>query len=281
MNRIELNQPDADYRAAVGVNSSSLRHALRSLAHYRQAVDHPKPRTAAMTLGTALHALVLMPQQFGDLIAVMPPDAPTRQSKAGKDWHAEFAAAAAGKDVISFADFETVNAMAQAVAAHDIAAGLLEDCAHREASLYWTDETSGLPCKARADALSDDFRVLLDLKTSADAREEQFARSAFEYGYHTQAAHYVDGVLHACDVQPLYAWIVVENEPPHGVAVYSASPSLLNIGREDCDLALSLIAEATVSGKWPGYPVGIRPLTLPAWAVKARIRKASGIDYAT
>jgi exodeoxyribonuclease VIII len=280
MSQLILDQSDADYRAAVGVNSSSLKHALRSLAHYRHAVDHPKPSSAAMRFGTLVHTLVLQPATFNATVAVMPEDAPTRQSKAGKEWHEAFAAEAAGKLIVTVQDVIEATAAANAIFSHDIAAGLLEDCEHREASIFWTDETSGLPCKARADALSDDCRVLLDLKTTPDAREDEFARSAWSYGYHTQAAHYVDGVLHACDVQPLYAWIVVESEPPHGVAVYSASPSLLNIGREDCDAALAAIAEATRSGRWPGYPVNIKPLTLPAWAVKARIRRASGIDYA-
>ena len=52
MGRIVAGVDFAKYRAAAGVNVSSLKDIARSPLHYRYAKDNPKPTTAAMSLGT-------------------------------------------------------------------------------------------------------------------------------------------------------------------------------------------------------------------------------------
>jgi hypothetical protein len=266
-----LDQPDDDYRAEVGINSSSLHHALRSAGHYRYAKDHPKPGTDAMVLGQAVHILLLTPELESQRIAVLPDDAPNRRSNAGKQWHEDWQRRTEGKFILEPARMQLARDVADRVRSHGIAGPLLDDCAYREVSFYWTELATGLPCKSRLDGLSRDYRLIVDLKTTADAREDAFARSAWDYRYDLQAAHYVDGVLAVKNIQPLYCWIAVETEPPFGVGVYSAAPQLLNIGDEDRDHAMRLINECSRTGQWPLYAETVRPLNLPHWAIRARL----------
>ena len=271
MSTLVLDQSDDDYRAAVGINSSSLHHALRSAGHYRYAKDHPRAPSEQMVLGQAIHILLLTPHLENERLAVLPDDAPTRRSNAGKQWHEDFERRTAGKFIMEPARMQLARDIAERVRSHSIAGSLLEDCALREVSLYWTELATGLPCKARLDALSADYRLIVDVKSTSDAREDPFARSAFDYRYDIQAAHYVDAVLSVKSVQPLYCWIVVETDPPHGCAVYSAAPQLMNIGDEDRDSALRVINDCSRTGQWPLYVENVRPLNLPHWAIRARL----------
>jgi len=55
---------NAEYHALTAIGHSSIVKAMRSPAHYKEAVDNPKAPTPAMELGTAVHAAILEPENF-------------------------------------------------------------------------------------------------------------------------------------------------------------------------------------------------------------------------
>src|SRR3546814_14183693 len=61
-----------------------------------------------------------------------------------------------------------------------------------EVTLRWTDEATGLQCKARADRWNRLRRYMADLKTTDDASERGLGRSGVKYGYDVTPAHYCE-----------------------------------------------------------------------------------------
>ena len=259
--RLIESMPEAEYRAAAGVPFSQLHRIDRSPAHTLVRVTP----TAAMELGSAAHVAILEPERFDALYAACP--RVDRRTKAGKAEAEAFEAANAGKRIIDAADHANVLRMREAVYANPMLARYLRAPHVTEASMFWTDELTGLALKGRADWISR-RGVLLDLKTSDDASVERFERSMATYHYHAQLAYYADG-LAACGVPVSVVLIVaVEKEPPYGVAVYAIDEQSLDAGRIENRQRLKRWAECEKAGQWPGYPPHVQTITLPMWKLK-------------
>ena len=162
---------NAAYHAHPAVSKSHLDLIARSPLHYwARYLDpdrQPLEPTPAMRLGTALHTHVLERSRWDEEIAVAPQC--DRRTKAGKEAFASFEANAAGKTVITCDDAEVVMAMGRSVMRHPGAAMLLGLPGKAETTHIWTDVATGLQCKCRPDWLTDDGRLLVDLKTTEDA----------------------------------------------------------------------------------------------------------------
>ena len=81
MGRIVAGVPFGNYRAAAGVNVSSLKEFNRSPLHFKHARENPKPTTSAMSLGTAAHCATLEPERFAAEFVTW-----TGGRRAGKEW---------------------------------------------------------------------------------------------------------------------------------------------------------------------------------------------------
>jgi exodeoxyribonuclease VIII len=90
-------EPDADYRAAHGLNWSRLKVLDKSPLHYKHAIDHPRADTPALSLGRAFHAALLEPDRYAAEFRVWP------GSRAGRVWEAVQANLSADR-VVFFAD---------------------------------------------------------------------------------------------------------------------------------------------------------------------------------
>lgn len=233
-------------------------------ARYRWATDHPEPPAASRVfdVGTAAHRLVL--GAGPDLVRI---DADKWLSKAVK---AEVAAVrAAGAVPLKPAEFEQVHAMAAALRRHPIAAALLA-AGIPEQSLFWVDPETGVWRRARIDWLPDATSrrriVIPDYKSCESASPEELRRAIYNYGYHLQAAAYIDAaqaVGHAADAA--FVLIAQEKTPPYLVTVVQPDPAAVDIGRDQNRRALELYAECTGTGRWPGYTDDVAEIALPGW----------------
>ena len=267
-----LGLSNADYHSMTSVSSSQLKTILRSPAHYHAAYLAGAPRkepTASMVLGSLTHTLFLEPEQFNSEYIIAPAwDARTKEGKAVRD---AFLAAAEGKTVITQEQHDTARMMAKALRGHAINEAMTDG--HAEASIFWTDDQTGLACRIRPDyhiAPSDVWPagLIIDVKTTDDARPEAFARTCVTYGYDLSAAMYCDGFQthYGTDEPPLFLLLVVERDAPHAVACYECSPEMLDKGSEKYRKALDLLTICRLSEEWPGYDSGIQLLNLPKWA---------------
>jgi exodeoxyribonuclease VIII len=277
-----------DYHAIDAVSPSKLKVLKRSPLHYFDkylASDREKQKpTDAMKKGTALHTAVLEPELWDSTIAVKPEDAPNRPTekqlvqpaKTGtkahdawldacsrRDWWAEFDKKSAGKLLISPGDADEVRRMADSVRRHPAASFLLEMPGRREASYTWTDPATGLQCKTRPDYHTEDRRIVVDLKTTIDAKRNEFSRSIVNYDYHVQSAWNIDAIG-----AEQFITIAVESSRPYCVAVYPASDALIAAGRRRYEEAMETLAECISSGIWPGYGDEIQEaIDLPEWCL--------------
>jgi hypothetical protein len=253
--------PADRYHAHPAIGSSNLRAALRSPLHYQASKAGLVEQTPAMRLGTLAHTATLEPERWASEYAcAVRGDGRTKAIREARE-----AQEASGKEIVNPADYDTASLIAEAVRAHPVAADILSRIQHVERSYFWTDEATGLACKCRPDFECTDADG--DLKTTADASPNAFARSVASYLYHLQNSFYVRGMrgAHPLDSTRPFFFVAAEKTPPYAVAVYELDRSAIAQGWALVRKALDTIAMCQADGRFPGYE-GIRVLGLPAWA---------------
>lgn len=271
MSRLIPDMPEADYFSAPGLSQSGAKLLLDCPARYRWEQDHRR-ESDAFDLGHAVHAKVL---GKGAPIAVIPP---TGRTKAEQVAHREAKeqARAEGKTPVTPEQAAQVDAMAEAVLAHDEARALFEREGQAEMSMFWTEtatlgwDTHDVPARGRIDWLTTNngAPLAVDLKTSARSSAPIPWRSAvLDYGYDVQAAAYDRGYqATAGDPLPM-CHVVVEKAEPHIVAVYAPMPAdYLARGERRWLEAVEIYARCTTENDWPARPGLSHYPPLPAWA---------------
>jgi len=258
----------ADYCQLDAVNASSLKAAAVSAADYHYDLTHERPDTAAMAKGRAIHCATLEPDEFPRRYTVW------SAARRGKDWLAfEEGATDAGLEILTQAEYADVLATRDAVRAHPVAACYL-DWGDAERTITWTDEATGLPCKARLDFLNE---CVVDLKTSRDIGDHSFSRTTHDLLYHMSAAHYLNGIKAVTGVDHPFVFIAVESNPPHDVRVGPLSEDAIYCGEQEAARLLRLVADCTASGEWPGAFPDEDTFDLPAWYYAEEERKLEGL----
>lgn len=249
-------------------NHSMLRHFQRSAAHAAYYMAHPDEGSVAKDRGTTTHVACLEPDRFiATYVAAPKIDKRTNVGKA--EWR-DFQAQHEGKTIVPQEEYDLAGAMAAAVWKHPTAAEILRGGV-KEASTAWRDPDTGAPCKMRTDHLGSmgEWSFIVDLKTSRNASRRSFERDVYNFGYHQQAAMYLDGATAVRPRSRKYAFVVVESEPPHCVAVYELDEEAINLGRDEYKAHLRAYVECVKSGAWPGYAEGMDYVSVPTWAFKA------------
>lgn len=244
-----------DYDSLPYVNKSTLWEMRKSPLHYWHLMhDTPKKDTPAMKFGRAVHSRLLQPESFGTEFAVAPEcDRRTTQGKA--IWKELMES---GKEVISQDDMDTILAMEAEFAA--VAKKYLAG-AETEKPLIWTDNESGVKCKGRLDAITDDY--VIDYKTTTDASTDAFRREALRYGYDLQAAMYLEAAR-ANGYHPQgFIFIAQEKSAPYLINVLHAGDAFLDRGAWIMRDLLAKYKECSEKDIWPGY--GVNDLILAEW----------------
>jgi hypothetical protein len=263
------------------VSKSGLDKIAKSPAHYHYHylnTDRPqKEETPALRLGSAIHCAVLEPDAFArryaflndaEIVAEIGGANPRATGKY-KAWKAAVELENVDKVVLSAAEYQQCQAMRAAVWAHPMAAKLLSAPGPVEQTYLFTDAASGAACKIRPDKIAriDEDIYIVDLKSTEDASEREFGRSAFTYGYHKQGAFYLDGYHAATAGKPeAFVLIAVEKTAPFNVGVYFLDDEAVALGRTQYGENCKTYAECTKTGHWPGYGHDVNNLKLPAYA---------------
>jgi hypothetical protein len=257
--------PASEYHALDRISVHGLMLVDRSPAHFMASKITPRAATPAQQLGTMAHLAVLEPAEFTRLVVVAPEC--DRRTNAGKAAWAEFQASLPADALIATQEqYDAIRRMADAVRANPFAAALLSD-GIAEASLLWTDEETGVACKARPDWICSGHAALVDIKTAADASPDAFAKAAGSWRYHVQDAWYTSAALACGFGQRTFVFVVVETEPPHAVALYTLDEQSQHAGHVRARRALERYAECRKTGHWPAYAEEIKSLTIPKWAL--------------
>ena len=265
MSDLELHTlPDEEYFAAPRASNSLLSELRKSPAHLQHAIAHPPEPTPAMRLGTAFHVATLEPRNFDE--SWVRGSELSGRTKEGKAARAELEEKYDFDKILKPDDYDTVCEMRESVLTHPVASDLLQGV-DTEVAAFWTDEESGIECKAKVDGLPTDGDYLIDLKSTIDASPEHMAKAIANLGYARQAAHY----LNAFEDRDRFLIIAVEKKPPFALGVYEVSPAAIRHSASEVQRLLHLW-ERCIDGfgwdkPWPSYtPDGITELDLPAWA---------------
>lgn len=234
-------------------------------ARFRYDADNSPASKPQFDFGSAAHKLVL---GAGPEIVVI--DADSWRTKAAKE---ERDGAYAGGAIPLLAhEWDTVARMSKAIRSHPIASALFDpDAGKPEQSLFWTHDPTGVWRRARLDWLpdptSDGQLVIGDYKTTTAADPDSIAKTVARFGYHQQAAWYLDAVDALLDDPAVFVLVFQEKEPPYLVTVVELDVEAIKLGRRLNNRALNIYAECVALDTWPGYADRhVEAVSLPAWA---------------
>ncbi len=258
---LKLDLPDAEYRAAPGLAQSALKEFARTPAHYRAYLQAPSKQSAALRYGELVHRAVFQPDLYRDSVVTAPKV--NRATKAGKEIWEEFQAHYPDKEFVTEEEATGIECLVEALHQHPETARILK-AGHAEVSAWGRDDETGVLCKGRFDWWNS--ANIYDLKTTEDASPAAFARSATNFKYHWQAAHYLALAQAIGFTAYDFIWIVVEKSPPFGVAIYRLAASDLKRAQDERMHLLRHFAWCVERDEWPCYSEYAQVLNLPRWA---------------
>lgn len=138
---------------------------------------------------------------------------------------------------------------------------------------------SGIPCKCRLDFLCDGLIGDVKKVRRGAVLAEKFSYAIDDWGYDVQAAMYVDSLRQfqvgkqfevSCWKSPdEFAWLLVEDDEPHDVAMYWCDDETLETGRRKYQYCLDILQSSRRSGCWAGTgECDGKPMVGVPWRVK-------------
>lgn len=246
------------YHSGLGLNASTIKALARHTpARAKWQMDHPSAPSPNMLLGTLVHSAVLEPDTM-EQYAVIEGDGRTKAVKEAKALAEEM-----GQTVVTQQQMDIAMTLQEHAHAHPVLGELLSEGAP-EVSIY--AEQSGLLLRSREDWMGPD--VIVDVKTTQDASQDEFGRASWNFGYHIQAHHYRVLRYLATGKEARFLFACLETTPPHGVAVYEPDQAFLDAGKRDWRRGVSVYRSCMEAGEWPDHPAEVVNLSLPAWAAK-------------
>ncbi len=262
---ITANLPFAEYLAIDAMNTSTLKKVGQSPQHAQHALLTPSEPSAAFVIGDAFHGLVLEPDRFADEYAEAP-DRPKR-TKADKEAWEEWTGAHPNTTALKPADWDAIHKMRISVLSHETAAEILAGEGSNELTMVWEDAETGALCKGRADRFTtfDGVSVIADLKSTIDASPDGWARSSARFGYHQQAAWYLDGANALAPMDRRFLFICCEKTAPYGVTVQELDADAIAAGEKLNRIYLRRWLRCVEKQIFTGYPDGVLKFGLPGW----------------
>lgn len=268
---VELS--NEEYHSLPSLSASGAKILLQpgGPAKYRWLMDNrrERPTKDVWDEGHAIHHFV-----FGSDPAPVAVEAKDWRTNAAKDRRDEIRA----HDGVPLLrkDYDRCATIADAVLTNADARSLLfnPDGTRRgvaEEPLFWRDPDTGIPLRARPDWHNDDWSIILDLKSTADASEDGFARSVYKYCYDVQEAMYRAAARETHGVDAKFVFLCVETSPPYLAQCHMLDDAYAAIGHKRFRRSVELWRDCTVTQTWPGYPVG--------WETKTRLAPPGWVDY--
>lgn len=250
-------------------------HALRDLweCPERWRNGFRRPESDSTEWGDRVDSILLRPE--ASRFAVAPRTYPAASKPKGpidcekkwnrnatycKDW--EEAKKAEGYEVLTQDEMDELTAANDAIRDDVRLAGLI-DCSKKQVMVVgtWVDPETGIevPLKGLIDLIPphhhpDCGDYLIDLKTTISAFPRVWEKRVSSFGYHIQAALYLD--LHKAatgEGRHGFRHIIQESVPPYQTAKRELSADFIQIGRERYLEALKLYAQCLKMDRWPGY----------------------------
>lgn len=265
-----------EYHSRPEFSSSQLKDMNRSAAHFYVnsiSKETKKEASAAMNFGTLVHTMFLEPEQFENEFVIAPKF--NRRTTAGKEEAAAWEQANEGKMLVSKEDIDSATRMANNLRTLSIYKAMQDNYGMPEASFFFTDPVYDLqlrirpdwhiaPCKAFPNGL------IIDLKTTDDARPMAFSRTCANFAYDLSSSMYREGFqqYYQTEEKPPFIFLVAERNTPFNVKQYNASDLFLSVGETRYRRSKELLAESLLINEWDGYSTEMEDLYLPSYMTK-------------
>ena len=264
-----------EYLAIDALSNTRMGQLAKSPAHYKANVEleNVKP----LVIGRLTHCGRLEPMALAERYAVQPDfhldqrnvtDKGLKSTSSVTRWvkemEANFESANEGKEIVSASWYREVKSIVASLHSDSTANEIFNEPGRVELTLVWTDDETGILCKARLDKEGRDR--ITDLKTTLDL--SAFPRSIARYGYHRQGAHYRNGWA-TLTGELLDFWIVaVEKSAPYCVQSAPLNEDSIECGELKRRELMRLLADCMESDKWPGPPAP-SSWRVPEWEMSA------------
>jgi len=223
--RIEKDSNDI-YHSHDSISASGLKYISKySVFHFLNRIQK---ETDSMAFGTAVHTALLEKDTFYDIYHVMPEigDLRKKENKELKKLEEE---KADGKILLSNTDYERIKGILKNFKKNKLA----QKYCLGEVELSHYLEYDNIPVRVRPDVINHVAGFISDVKTCQDASPDAFRRDVFKWGYHLQAAFYMDML----EVDT-FKFVCVEVNHPYTVVVHTLNDEFIELGRKKYKQAL-------------------------------------------
>lgn len=214
-----------------------------------------------MDLGTYIHSAILDPNpDLNESFAISPfPDYRTKAAQQWRDDQREM-----GKMIVTDEDIRIASGCEQVFS---------EDYAQLFGMLGYKSEVAvfatigATPIKCMIDIVPDGLDLLADLKTTSSiGSTNEIMRSILKYGYHWQAALYLDLWNAASgEKRNRFVFCFIETKEPYETAWIEISQNFLDLGRAGYMNALAQWQSCVATNLWPKQHEGITTIEKPAY----------------
>jgi exodeoxyribonuclease VIII len=259
---------NAEYHADVTHNSHSsldlFMHSIEQYAARRVFFTAPNPApTPAMLFGSLFHTAVLEPESLEKEYVLE--EKHDRRTKVGKAGAADFIERSEGKIITSADDMDKAWAMRHGICRNSAAASLVFSPGISEVSMKCLDEETELPLKIRIDRLTENG-TLVDLKSTDDVSPTAWSKTVYNFGYHRQAAMYLDCAKQYGIPGP-FIFIAVSKTPPHEAVCYQLDAQAVGLGRAENHSIMSELRCCLEHNNWMGrWSNQVNSVGLPRYA---------------
>ena len=220
-----------------------------------------REQTAAMLRGSMVHTLVFEPEKYALEYHIV--NASRRDTRAFHEAGDTFV----DHTCVLLSQHNEAERIANAVLSHpefSKCMSFIDADAKIEQRIDF--DWHGIASRCKLDLLLPNRKLCIDLKTTADALPEGFAKSVATFGYHRQQAFYSEAIKQHYGEEFRFLFAVVETSEPYNTAVYELDAASVDAGRQEINLLLDELERRTRDNDWtPEYSKGIVTLTLPRW----------------
>lgn len=266
---------DEIYFQSPGLSNSDLSLFLKAprLYEYVKMYNKKLSDSASKDFGSAVHCALLEPELFHSLWIVAP-DCDRRTTIGKAEW-AAFIERNVGKKHLTKEAYQAILEIKASCSKYQykersyITEELLIG-GWAEVAMFWKEPLFERQMRAKVDYIKPATYEIIDIKTTSkgtDARS--VAKTIYSHGYYRQAAMYLWGArtLTQDTKWQNFTWIFIDTEAPYEIAVYKASPSMLEQGMNEIYKAIQDFDACMVKNEF-GFlqSSGPQVIDLPDWA---------------
>lgn len=255
----------SDYHSIDALSNSSLSVLKRSPTEFHArfiAKTLRQEETDAMRLGSAVHMLALEPERFHSEYAIVEgPINPSTGNPYGRDtkkfqvWLDQEMMQQTRKVLLKDEFAESLE-IAKAFQSHPTIAAIMASRAEKffefehVDDFKWEGLKEWVRIKCKLDFVMPSEGIIVDLKTTDNPSEYDWSWSAGSYGYHRQAAIYMD-IMEAKYKRPFrFIFGVVRSKAPYEAHCYEPDDESISEGREEYRELAKQWQDRMAKGDW-------------------------------